>query len=211
MSLKLYSSKWVHTLSPGGHPADMKGQSCEFSTPLNCSSSNPSVGTCFSPHSPVSRTGLQRRRICCPISPGMTNEDVSSLEQFTQSWTSREPPRRKYLSWAGRAAAGKQGEAQDMFSTELKTVFKSTALPCKLAKKRRRLLNVDISAMEGNAAFKIPSGSTENAESSSRSVLSSYIHLSNSQGQPQLGMRLDMQSAKHKTRAAEPRQSRRGW
>lgn len=46
------------------------------------------------------------------MTPGMTNEDISSLEQFTQSWTSREPPHRKYLSSAGRAAAGKQGEAQ---------------------------------------------------------------------------------------------------
>lgn len=84
------------------------------------------------------------------------------------------------------------------------TPTSSNPLPFKLAKKQRRLLNVDVSAMEGNATFKIPLGWTENPQSSSRSVLPPYIHLSNSQGQPQLRMGLDMQTAKHTAWAAQP-------
>lgn len=60
-----------------------------FSTPWNCSSSNPSVGA-FPFTLQWAEQGCDKARFAA-WSPGMTNKGVW-LEQFTQSWASWEPP-----------------------------------------------------------------------------------------------------------------------
>lgn len=78
------------------------------------------------------------------------------------------------LSWAG--GAGQQRDTQGVCSASSETE--------RLAEKEGQLINVDSSAVEGNATFKIPLGLTKNAASLQKPP---YIHLSLRQGQHSSG------------------------